>query len=233
MRRNGVATGVLAEACAARGIDLLVVSTNEVFDGRRTDGRGYLPTTPPAPSNPYGASKLAGERAGDLESPFERRRPAAASLGDRSRRPGCSGRPATTSRRKILAAAERARGRRRAAAGRRRRVGHADLRGRPGRGHRRAPRRRRHRGHPPPRQRPVRVARRLGELRRRPGRHRRRDRAGPGVDLAARRRARRAGACSSRRRCRPASRCGSGPMRWPTTRRAPRVATRGADRRRR
>ena len=34
-----IATGVLAEACAARGIDLLIVSTNEVFDGTRTDGR--------------------------------------------------------------------------------------------------------------------------------------------------------------------------------------------------
>lgn len=61
MRRNGAATGVLARACAARGIDLVVISTNEVFDGRRTDGRGYAPTDEPAPINPYGASKLAGE----------------------------------------------------------------------------------------------------------------------------------------------------------------------------
>ena len=38
LRRNATATGVLAEACAARGIDLLIVSTNEVFDGSRTDG---------------------------------------------------------------------------------------------------------------------------------------------------------------------------------------------------
>src|SRR5438045_2739027 len=41
LARNGRATGVLAEECAANGIDLIVVSTNEVFDGRRTDGRGY------------------------------------------------------------------------------------------------------------------------------------------------------------------------------------------------
>jgi dTDP-4-dehydrorhamnose reductase len=61
-RRNGVATGILAEACAARGIDLLAISTNEVFDGRRTDGRGYGPADATAPGNPYGASKLAGER---------------------------------------------------------------------------------------------------------------------------------------------------------------------------
>lgn len=62
LRRNGQATGVLAEACAARGIDLLAISTNEVFDGRRTDGDGYRPSDPPAPGNPYGASKLDGER---------------------------------------------------------------------------------------------------------------------------------------------------------------------------
>ena len=38
------ATGVLATACAARGIDLVAISTNEVFDGTRTDGIGYAPT---------------------------------------------------------------------------------------------------------------------------------------------------------------------------------------------
>ena len=64
--RNGTATGLLAEACAARGIDLLVISTNEVFDGRRTDGRGYLADDGPAPANPYGASKLEGERLATL-----------------------------------------------------------------------------------------------------------------------------------------------------------------------
>ena len=62
IRRNAIATGILAEACAARDTDLLVVSTNEVFDGKRTDGQGYLPTDPLAPGNPYGASKAAGER---------------------------------------------------------------------------------------------------------------------------------------------------------------------------
>jgi dTDP-4-dehydrorhamnose reductase len=60
-RRNGQATGVLAAACAADGVDLVVVSTNEVFDGRRTDGRGYRPDDPTGPINPYGASKLDGE----------------------------------------------------------------------------------------------------------------------------------------------------------------------------
>ena len=61
MRRNGTATGVLAEACATRGIDLLAVSTNEVFDGRRTDSRGYAPEDEASPGNAYGASKLEGE----------------------------------------------------------------------------------------------------------------------------------------------------------------------------
>jgi dTDP-4-dehydrorhamnose reductase len=63
MARNGEATGTLAGACVARGLDLIVVSTNEVFDGRRTDGRGYAATDAANPINAYGASKLAGERA--------------------------------------------------------------------------------------------------------------------------------------------------------------------------
>jgi dTDP-4-dehydrorhamnose reductase len=63
MRRNGEATGVLAAACHARGVGLVVVSTNEVFAGDRTDGQGYVETDAAAPRNPYGASKLAGEEA--------------------------------------------------------------------------------------------------------------------------------------------------------------------------
>ncbi len=59
--RNGTATGILAGACAARGLDLIVVSTNEVFDGGRGDGRGYSPDDATGPINPYGASKLTGE----------------------------------------------------------------------------------------------------------------------------------------------------------------------------
>jgi dTDP-4-dehydrorhamnose reductase len=62
LARNGGATGELARACAAATVDLIVISTNEVFDGRRTDGRGYGPEDDPNPINPYGASKLAGER---------------------------------------------------------------------------------------------------------------------------------------------------------------------------
>lgn len=63
IRRNGHATGVLARACVERGVDLIVISTNEVFDGSRTDGVGYAPDDPTDPPNPYGVSKLAGERA--------------------------------------------------------------------------------------------------------------------------------------------------------------------------
>ena len=63
LRRNGEAVGDLAAATASRGIDLVHISTNEIFDGRRTDGQGYGPDDPSNPINPYGASKLAGEVA--------------------------------------------------------------------------------------------------------------------------------------------------------------------------
>jgi dTDP-4-dehydrorhamnose reductase len=63
MRRNALAVAELADACVRSGTDLVLVSTNEVFDGRRTDGRGYTPEDGPRPGNPYGASKLAGEAA--------------------------------------------------------------------------------------------------------------------------------------------------------------------------
>jgi dTDP-4-dehydrorhamnose reductase len=62
MRRNGTAVGEIAEATAARGIDLVVLSTNEVFDGVRTDGRGYAPGDERHPINAYGAAKAEAER---------------------------------------------------------------------------------------------------------------------------------------------------------------------------
>ena len=63
LRRNAVASGRLAIACAQRAIDLLLISTNEIFDGTRTDRVPYAPDDPPSPPNPYGASKAAAEDA--------------------------------------------------------------------------------------------------------------------------------------------------------------------------
>lgn len=62
LRRNGTAAGEMAEACVRAGAGLVMVSTNEVFDGLRTDGRPYRPTDPPNPMNEYARAKFAGER---------------------------------------------------------------------------------------------------------------------------------------------------------------------------
>jgi dTDP-4-dehydrorhamnose reductase len=63
MRRNGTAVGEMAQACVGHGAALVTISTNEVFDGRRTDGQPYGPIDVANPANPYGAAKLAGEQA--------------------------------------------------------------------------------------------------------------------------------------------------------------------------
>jgi dTDP-4-dehydrorhamnose reductase len=105
LARNGGATGVLADACAERGLDLIVVSTNEVFDGARTDGRGYEPDDPPNPINPYGASKLAGERA--AAAAYDGSRAGRAPLGI-VRTAWLYGPPGNDFPAKILAAAARA-----------------------------------------------------------------------------------------------------------------------------
>jgi dTDP-4-dehydrorhamnose reductase len=62
-RRNSSAVKELAAACARRKVALALVSTNEVFDGNRSDGRGYSESDPTYPLNPYGVSKLEGEQA--------------------------------------------------------------------------------------------------------------------------------------------------------------------------
>jgi dTDP-4-dehydrorhamnose reductase len=104
LARNGDAIHVLAEATAARGIDLVHISTNEVFDGRRTDGQGYTAHDATNPINPYGASKLAGEIAATAAY-----RGAGARLGV-VRTAWLYGPPGNDFPTKILAAAERARG---------------------------------------------------------------------------------------------------------------------------
>ena len=95
MRRNGTATGLIADACVARGVQLAVISTNEVFDGTRTDGRAYAPGDERRSVNAYGASKLEGERlveaAATAAGPA---RPRRRSSGP----PGCTARRGTTSR---------------------------------------------------------------------------------------------------------------------------------------
>lgn len=58
---NADAPGLLAHACAARGIRLLHVSTDYVFDGRLD--RPYRESDPTTPLNTYGRGKLEGERA--------------------------------------------------------------------------------------------------------------------------------------------------------------------------
>jgi dTDP-4-dehydrorhamnose reductase len=60
-RRNATAVAELARAAAERGTRLVLVSTNEVFDGR--SNAAYRPGDATGPINAYGASKLEGERA--------------------------------------------------------------------------------------------------------------------------------------------------------------------------
>ena len=58
---NGTAPGAMAQACAARAIPFLHVSTDYVFDGSGT--RPWQPHDPTGPLGAYGRSKLAGEDA--------------------------------------------------------------------------------------------------------------------------------------------------------------------------
>ena len=63
VRRNGTATGVLAAACAERGTDLLLVSTNEVFSGERRDGRPWEPSDPDRARQPVRCIEARGRAA--------------------------------------------------------------------------------------------------------------------------------------------------------------------------
>ena len=117
MRRNGIAVDEIARACVSAVAGLIIISTNEVFDGSRTNGVPYSPTERPHPANPYGASKLAGETAartafGATGYDFNK---AAFTEDDREQVPPLAivrtawlfGGPGTDFPRKILAAARR------------------------------------------------------------------------------------------------------------------------------
>jgi dTDP-4-dehydrorhamnose reductase len=60
-RDNRDGPALLAEVCADKGLPLIHMSTDYVFDG--TKGEPYVETDPVAPLGVYGASKEAGERA--------------------------------------------------------------------------------------------------------------------------------------------------------------------------
>lgn len=57
---NALGAARIAEACAARGVPLIHISTDYVFDGRK--GAPYVESDATAPTGIYGASKLEGER---------------------------------------------------------------------------------------------------------------------------------------------------------------------------
>lgn len=103
MRRNATAVAELSQAVVAADGALILISTNEVFDGRRSDGRGYREADPVNPINSYGESKLAGEQA--ARETFER-----AGLSDRLtivRTAWLYGPPGNDFPTKVLAAADR------------------------------------------------------------------------------------------------------------------------------
>lgn len=58
---NGFGTQYLAAASGARGIPMLYISSNEVFDG--ASASPYREYDPTRPANPYGYSKWLGEQA--------------------------------------------------------------------------------------------------------------------------------------------------------------------------
>jgi dTDP-4-dehydrorhamnose reductase len=102
-QRNAESVHVLAHETARRGIDLVQISTNEVFDGRRDHDRGYRPDDLTAPGNAYGTSKWEGEI--EASAAYRRR---GASLGI-VRTAWLYGPPGNDFPTKILAAAEHAR----------------------------------------------------------------------------------------------------------------------------
>jgi dTDP-4-dehydrorhamnose reductase len=66
-RANALGPALLAELCAGRGVPLLQISTDYVFDGQK--GAPYLERDPPNPLGAYGRTKLAGEWAALAANP--------------------------------------------------------------------------------------------------------------------------------------------------------------------
>ena len=58
---NAKGPEAMAKACQARGVPLIHISTDMVFDGEKTGA--YVETDATNPLHVYGASKLAGEQA--------------------------------------------------------------------------------------------------------------------------------------------------------------------------
>ena len=58
---NATTPGAIAQACAKRGLPVVYVSTDYVFDGSGTDP--WQPGDLPGPLGAYGRTKLAGEEA--------------------------------------------------------------------------------------------------------------------------------------------------------------------------
>lgn len=67
MALNAEAPGVLAAAAARRGVPIIHLSTDYVFDGSKREP--YVETDPVAPLGVYGRSKLEGERQVAAENP--------------------------------------------------------------------------------------------------------------------------------------------------------------------
>lgn len=61
-RVNAEGPGMIASACARINARLIHISTDYVFDGKKTVPYPYVETDPVAPLSQYGSSKLAGEQ---------------------------------------------------------------------------------------------------------------------------------------------------------------------------
>ncbi len=67
-RANALGPALLAALCAERGVPLLQISTDYVYDGRK--GAPYVETDAPNPLGAYGRTKLAGEWAALAGNPM-------------------------------------------------------------------------------------------------------------------------------------------------------------------